>query len=201
MKISNKLTLPESNYYPEITKKNRIIIGNINTNDMSFYNGWKLRHNGKYKHTCHFTIDQNGKIYNHFPVDNYSDFVGIKNIDKETISIGLLNLGWIKHDVNKIRWVDWKGNDIDIEPKKLIKKEWRNHSYWYPYPKKQIKALTELLKELSETHGIEMVINNNNTLLINKKQFWPVSYKGNYLYYNTSVTPAFPFDDIINELN
>jgi N-acetyl-anhydromuramyl-L-alanine amidase AmpD len=195
------LWLTESNYYPDVTQKNRIIIGNINADDISFFNGWKLRNNGKYKKVSHYTIDQTGKVYNHFPVENYSDFVGIKDIDVESITIGLVNLGWIKHDVNKIRWVDWKGMDINVDPDKLIRKEWRGHSYWFPYSKKQIKSLVKLLKELSKKHKIEPLINNNNTLLINKKEFWPISFKGNYRYYDTSVTPAFPFEEVSNGIN
>lgn len=200
MVLNNKLPLTEENYYPEITKKTRIIIGNIHCNDLSFYDGWKLRYDGQYKRTCHFTIDKNGKVYNHFSTDYYSSFLGIQKIDKEAISIGLINLGCIKHDVSKIRWVDWKGNDIDIPNEELVRKQWRELSYWYPYSKKQINSLIKLLKQITDDHGIEKTMVSDNTLLINKNEFWPISFRSNYLYYKTDVTPAFPFEKVIKSI-
>jgi N-acetyl-anhydromuramyl-L-alanine amidase AmpD len=196
-----KRLLPESNYYSDKTKKNRIIIGNIYSNDMSFIEGWKLRHNGKYKKTCHFTIDKSGKTYHHIPVENYSDFINIPEIDKETISIGLLNLGWIRHDIDKTRWVDWRGYDIDIPSESLIQKKWRDYEYWYPYSDKQIISLVKLINKLRKEQLIEKLMINSNTLLVNKKEFWPISFRSNYLYYKTDVSPAFPFSEVINQIN
>jgi N-acetyl-anhydromuramyl-L-alanine amidase AmpD len=201
MGMNDTLRLPESNYYTENTQKTRVIIGNIPCNDLSFFEGWKLRHNGDYKTTCHYTIDRDGVIYNHFPTEKYSSFVGIPEIDKESISIGLLNIGWIRHDVSKIRWVDWKGLDVDIEPEKLIRKSWREYSYWYPYSNAQIESLINLLKQISDENIIEKLMNDNNTLLINKKEYWPISFRSNYLYYKTDVSPAFPFDKVISGIS
>jgi N-acetyl-anhydromuramyl-L-alanine amidase AmpD len=201
MGMNKDLVLTDDNYYPEITQKSRIIIGNIPTNDLSFFNGWKLRYNGQYKRTCHFTIDGDGMIYSHFPTNYYSSFLGIHEIDKETINIGLLNVGWIKHDLNKTRWVDWRDYDIDIPHTNLIQKQWREHTYWYPYSDKQIKSLTVLLTDVCNDNKIEKLMVDNNTLLLNKKEFWPISFRSNYLYYKTDVSPAFPFDYIIHEIS
>lgn len=201
MDMNKDFVLMERNYYSEITKKSRIIIGNVPSNDLSFFEGWKLRYNGQYKRTCHFTIDRDGVIYSHFPTDYYSSFLGVQDIDRESISIGLLNLGWIKHDVNKIRWVDWRGYDINLSPIKLIQKQWREHTYWYPYTDYQINSLVDLLNDVTEDHGIEKLMVDNNTLLINKKEFWPISFRSNYLYYKTDVTPAFPFESVIDGIS
>ena len=199
--LNNDLGLLEQNYYPINTEKSRIIIGNIPSNDLSFFEGWKLRYNGAYKRTCHYTIDRDGIIYSHFPIEFYSSFLGVQDIDRESITIGLLNLGWIKHDVSKIRWVDWKGTDINISPKELIQKQWREHLYWYPYSDEQINALVDLLNDLTERTGIEKLMVDNNTLLIDKKEFWPISFRSNYLYYKTDVSPAFPFDLVIDGIS
>ncbi len=198
--MNKDLMLPSNNYYPETTTKNRIVIGNIPFGDLSFFDGWKLRYNGKYKKTCHYTIDQNGVVYNHFPIENYSSFVGVPDIDKESITIGLLNLGWIKHNSDKTRWIDWRGIDIDIDPKELIRKQWREYSYWYPYSDNQITSLIKLLKQVSNKGKVEKLMIDNNTLLINKKEFWPISFRSNYLYYRTDVSPAFPFDKVISSI-
>ena len=200
MGSNNEFALTEKNYYPEVTKKLRIIIGNIPYNDLSFFTGWKLRYDGQYKNTCHYTIDNNGIVRNHFSTDYYSSFMGVQEIDKETISIGLLNLGWARHNVSNSKWLDWMENEIKIQPKQLIQKQWREYKYWHPYENKQIKSLVKLLKELTEDHGIERLMVDNNTLLISKKEFWPISFISNYFYYRTDVTPAFPFDDVISRL-
>lgn len=201
MALLTKMMLPESNYYLDKAKKSRIIIGNVYSNDMSFIDGWKLRCNGDYKKTCHFTIDKTGKIYHHVPVENHVNFVGIPEIDKETISIGLVNLGWIRHDITKTIWVDWRGYEIDIPSESLIKKPWRDYEFWYPYSQKQISSLIKLLNKVSDENSIEKLMIVNNTLLVNKKEFWPISFRSNYLYYKTDVTPAFPFNDVINRIN
>lgn len=196
--MNKDLMLPETNFYSDITKKTRIVIGNIPCNDLSFFDGWKLRYNGNYKKTCHYTIDLDGVVYNHFPLANYSSFIGVPDMDKESVTIGLLNLGWIKHNSDKTRWVDWRGCDIDIDPEKLIRKQWREYSYWYPYSNKQISSLIKLMKQVSSTLDIEKLMIDNNTLLINKKEWWPISFRSNYLYYKTDVSPAFPFNKVIS---
>lgn len=201
MGTMTNMILPEENYYTEETKKTRIIIGNIPVHDMSFVNGWKIRYNGQYKRTCHYTIDRAGKIYSHIPIKNYSSFLDIDNIDKESISIGLLNIGWVKHNSTKTKWIDWKGQDIDIPASDLIQKQWREHTYWCPYSDKQIKSLVKLLKKTTDDCGIERLMIDSNTLLINKKEHWPISFRSNYLYYKTDVTPAFPFELVINGIS
>lgn len=198
---SSDLLLPEGNFYNEVTKKTRIIIGNIHTHDLSFFEGWKLRYGGQYKRTCHFSVDRMGVCYNHFNPDYYSSFLGKYEIDVETISVGLLNLGWIKHDVSKIRWVDWRDCEIDINPNQLFEKKWRDYYYWYPYSEKQITTLVDLLLMLCNKYNIEPLMIDNNTLLTNKKEFWPISFRSNYLYYKTDVSPAFPFDTIIDKIS
>ena len=61
-----KYILGESHYVNEEHKKTKIILTNSLTPDMRFFEGWKLRRNGKYKKVTPYTVDKDGTIYQHF---------------------------------------------------------------------------------------------------------------------------------------
>ena len=58
--------LPADNYYPIEFPKHQIIIGHTFNTGMNHTIGWKTRCNGKYKNVSTFTIDKDGKIYQHY---------------------------------------------------------------------------------------------------------------------------------------
>ena len=99
MKINKtKFRLTENNFFSKPQTKNKIVLRNSSTKDMKFFNGWLLRRNGEYKKVTPYTVDRDGRVYEHYDPNYYSEFMGTKTLDKETIGITLVNQGWLKKD-------------------------------------------------------------------------------------------------------
>ena len=90
-----KYKLEETNYHKEIYDKKQIIIGHSYRDDMLHYSSWVNRWNGNYTKTTTYTINLDGKIYEHYNPKYWSDYLGV-NQDKFNISITLSNIGWLK---------------------------------------------------------------------------------------------------------
>ena len=122
-----KFILEEDNFFSEPQEKNKIVLRNSSTPDMKFFNGWLLRRNGKYKKVTQYTVDRDGKVYEHYDPTYYSGFMGIKTLDKQTIGITLVNQGWLKKDSLTNKYKDWVGNIY--KGSDVFKKQWRGHFF------------------------------------------------------------------------
>lgn len=177
-----------SSYYKEETLKKRIVIGD------SYYDGALSYINLLYKginlrQDCpHFTIDQSGKIYQHYDLIYYSDFC----FDKQAINICLDNISMLKtHNgypysiFNKL----YTGEVGDIK--------WKNKNLWTTYNNELILSLQSLLSYLLETFSsIEVFSQPNNIYdkeILNKSGIF---YRANYDKAFYDVNPTFPFEQI-----
>ena len=147
-------------FYPEKIRKEKIIIGHSSSPDMKFAHGWLTREGGRYKNVAHFSIDKDGTIYQHIDPSFYCDFLGKKMIDKASISIMLVNEGWLE-DTGSM-YVDWANREYDDKVEKIIYKKWRDKQYWAPYSEEQMFSLNELCLYLTNKFGIERNIMDHN---------------------------------------
>ncbi len=203
MKINNKkYSLTSDNFYEIETQKTQIVIGNTFNNNMNHFKGWKTRLNGKTKKTAHYTIDINGKVFEHFDPKYYSNFIGINDLDKQIISIVIENEGWLLRDIQKGEFIDWVGN---IYKGKVFECSWRNLYYWTSYNEKQNKAIVELIKSICDRFkDIPLDIVSHNTKVDNINKYRGVFYRSNFSSLNTDPNPCLDYKfikDNIEELN
>lgn len=196
---TEKYKLSEKNFYSREYKKNKIIIGNTGNDKMKHFYGWENRLNGNYKKTSTFTIDRNGKIYQHFNPLYYSDFIGDKHIDKQSITISLVNQGRLKKDLLKNTFYDWVGNIYDRKVR-VYEKRWRGFDYWDPYTPKQYKAVLELVEYLCNIYNIPKRSISHNTYLDTFQSFDGVSYVSNYNKDRYDLSPAWDCKKLKNKL-
>jgi len=187
-----KYKLEETNYHKEIYDKKQIIIGHSYRDDMLHYSSWVNRWNGNYTKTTTYTINLDGKIYEHYNPKYWSDYLGV-NQDKFNISITLSNICWLKKDLNN-DYKDWlghiyKGNDIII-------KKWRNHQYWKNYTEEQLKSLSSLIKKLCKDFNINKEVIEHNVYDDSIDLFDGIVFKSNYYQEITDVSPAFDISHI-----
>jgi len=187
-----KYKLNESNYYNYVYEKTQIVIGHNSRKDMRHYDGWVRRNFGEYKKTSAYSIDRDGKIYQHFDPVYYSDFVGHEQ-DKCSIGITLVNVGWLKFDEIKRVYTDWLGHTYSNK-NNLIKKSWRNKEIWFPYTKEQEESLFFLIKKLCEDFNIKKECIGNNVYNENADIYKGITFRSNYYSELTDVSPAFNMD-------
>lgn len=203
-KISNILNIDDSTYplderkyFQNEFEKKQIVIGHTFTEDMRHYIGWQNRYNGKYKKNAVFTIDVNGNIYQHFDPKYYSNFVGLRGVDEKIIGITLINKGWLIKNDETNEYVDYLNNPYNG---KVVRRRWRNKTYWAPYSKKQIESLVKLCKYLCNKYGIQLKTLGHNTKTDNVFDYEGVVFRSNYMTEYTDLSPAFDFLDFKNKL-
>lgn len=183
--------LGDNNYYKVENRKTQIVIGHTSRKDMYHFSSWVNRHNGKYKKTAAFTIDTDGKIYQHFNPKYYSDYIDIHNMGPFTIPVVLTNIGWLERDTLNDRYYDWLGHSYIFDSGEVVKEKWRNRDYWVRYSNEQLKSLRELTDYLCN----EFKINNNcisHTMFNEDVDIYEgITFKSNYYQESTDVNPSF----------
>lgn len=178
-----------NNYYQTEYNKTQIVIGNSLSSDMRHIIGWKTRLNGNYKITAPFTIAKDGTIYIHYDPKHHSDFIGIREIDRQIIPIVLENEGWLVKDLKTDSFLNWVG-DIYKGSDDIVETRWRNQEYWAPYTSEQMDSLVKLCKYLCGKFNIPLEAIAHNTKA-DVENFSGVAYKSNYSKYFSDVSPAF----------
>jgi hypothetical protein len=191
--------LSENNYFNEETIKHQIVIGHTSTHDMKHVIKWKNRLNGKYKKTAAFTIDINGKVFNHFDPSFFSGFLENLELDKKSIIILLENDGSLIKDTENNQFINWIGH-IYNKPELVIEKRWRNYQYWAPYSESQVKTAVELVRSLCKEFYIPIFAVPHNTKLDNVDGFEGILYKSNLEKHYTDLSPAWNCEIFKNKL-
>jgi N-acetyl-anhydromuramyl-L-alanine amidase AmpD len=199
MKIDkNSYSLSDKHFHSEKYKKRKIVLSNSLCGDMKFFRGWELRRNGTYKKVTHFSVDTNGKVYEHYNPTYHSEFMGSEQLDKETITINIVNQGWLKKDPNTNKYKDWIGTiykGIDV-----FKKEWRGHFFWASYNKEQMDSVGELVDFLCDRYKIERNSLSHNVMFTDAPSFNGVLSRSNFSRKYKDVSPSFDFGTIDNKL-
>jgi N-acetyl-anhydromuramyl-L-alanine amidase AmpD len=194
-----KYKLPTKNYNRKSKKKSQIVVGNTFSSDMNHYEGWVTRCNGEFKRTAAFTIDINGKIYQHYDPKYSSQFLPIKKANENIIPVMLENVGWLMKDFESGKFYTWVGNEFTNE-ELIIEKRWRNHVYWASYSSKQLDSLVKLSRYLSEKFNIPLRTIGHNTKVDGIYEYMGVTFRSNYIKYCTDLNPAFDYDKFKNKL-
>lgn len=198
MVIDNKTySLSQDNYIPVECIKTQIILGQTFNHDMKHVVGWKNRINGKTKKTASFTIDSNGKIYNHFDSKYLSNFFNNLEMDRKSIVILIENDGWLRNN-DKNEFITWVG-DIYKNTDEVVEKKWRGHKFWAPYNKKQFDSTLKLVQMLCDEYFIPKTVPNHNTKM-DLLGYQGVLYKSNIDKHYTDLNPSWDFSEFKNKL-
>ena len=192
--------LDTSNYIPQGTKKNKIVIGSTYSTKMKHIEGWKTRCNGNYTKTAMFTIGIRGEIYQHFSPNYFSDFMLNPDINETSITILLENEGWLTKDLsNENKYINYVGH-IYNRKASIVEKRWRNQNYWAPFTNKQYDAAAELVVELSRGFNIPLDIIAHNTNFDEAPDFEGILYRSNFEKFYTDISPAWDCELFINKV-
>lgn len=196
--MKNTHTLGIKNYYQTEYPKSQIVIGNTFSTGLNHVTKWKTRLNGNYKQTAPFSILKDGTIYIHYDPKHHSDFIGVRDIDRNIIPIVLENEGWLTKDLDSDRYLNWIG-DIYNGEGDVIETRWRSHTHWAPYTDEQVDSLARLCKYLCERFDIPLEALSHNTKT-EVEFFEGIAYKSNYSKYFSDVSPAFDFTNFKNKV-
>lgn len=199
MDINNEYRLNEGSYFKSIFNKTQIVIGNTFNKGMDHFDIWNKKINGKYKGTSPYTIDLQGRVYEHYDPIFYSSFLKNDDFDKQIIPIVLENEGWVTKDFNKNKYIMWDG-DIYNRMDPLVERRWRNKLKWAPYSGKQMESLVLLCGKLINDFKIDKFVSPDNIKLNEITSKSGVFYRSNYSKHFLDVSPAFNFTYLKNKI-
>lgn len=184
----------EDNHYKTITPKTQIIVGVSLRKDNRHITRLQHKEHGNSKKWNTYTISRDGTVYQHYDDKFHTDFLGIKEGDKRSISIVLENMGSL-YQLESRKYINWL-NEI-CEPEHVIEKEWLGYYLWEEFSEIQIKNLILLCEKLCKKHGIPKVFIDFNHYHKEIHKFRGIVFRSNYIEDSSDMNPLLDG----NELN
>jgi N-acetyl-anhydromuramyl-L-alanine amidase AmpD len=178
-------------------KKKQIILSHTSREIKNYLMSLKYRYNGKYDKIPNYVINREGKILKLLNDNEHSNYFPDTNINRNSIIICLENLGWMEKEPLKNSHINWIGN---IYKEKIYEKKWRDYFFWQPYTEIQIENTVELCKKLTKELSINKECIGHNTKINGVERYEGIVTKSNFDIEFTDVSPAFNFEQFINQI-
>lgn len=174
------------NYYNRVYNKTQIIIASSLRKDSNYLVRLKHKDFGKTKTWNTFTITRTGLIYQHFDPKNYSDFINIKQADKQSISIVLENMGYLLKNPDD-KYINWINETCEND--KVFARKWMGYHFWEKYTDEQLIAVVELCKKLCDDFGINKTMIEFRNFHKDIIKYKGIVFKSNYFEESGDVNP------------
>lgn len=185
---SETYCVKESNRYKTQIAKTQIILATSLRKDSNHI--IRLRHKdyGKTKKWNTFSISRNGTIYQHFNPKFHSDFIGIKEVDKKTISIVVENMGCLFKTPSG-KYINWL-NEVCPE-ENVTEKTWLGYNYWETFTDEQLQSTIELCQYLCDEFSIQKKIIDFHHYHKDTIKFKGIVFRSNYIEESSDINPSF----------
>lgn len=185
--------IKEVNHYKNQTAKTQIVLAT--SLRKSNFHITRLLHKdfGNTKKWNTYTISRDGKVYQHYDDKFHSDFIGIKDGDKGSISIVLENMGSLFQTDNH-KYINWLNEYCEEE--NVVEKEYLGYVFWERIPDKQIESLISLCLELCEKYNIPKTLIEFQHYHKDIPKFRGVVFKSNYFEDSGDINPLFEIDKL-----
>jgi N-acetyl-anhydromuramyl-L-alanine amidase AmpD len=188
----------EFNFKGSNKEKKQIILAESKRNIKDYINSLKYRYNKKNPYLPNFIISKNGEIFKIMSEEKYSEFIRIKDVDKNSIIIVLENLGCLKKNPLENCYINWIG-DI-YKGVKVFEKNWRDEIFWDTYTNEQMTSLVNLVNIICKEFNIPKDTIGHNVKSEEVSSFKGVVSKSNYDTLFKDVNPSFDFKFLEKQL-
>jgi hypothetical protein len=183
--------IKEDNRYKVQTAKKQIIIGiSLRKNG---YHITRLIHKefGNTKKWNTYSITREGIIYQHYNPKFYSDFLGVKEADKQLISIVLENMGYLFR-ISNDKYINWLNEEC--EEKNIVHHDYLGYNHWEKFPSEQIKSMVWLCRKLCREFGIKRECIEFNLYHKDTIKFEGIVFRSNYIKDSSDTNPLFDIE-------
>jgi len=188
----------DKNFYHTKHKKRQIILAGSLRNGNNYYVHQKNKKMGKAKDWNTFTITREGVIHQHFDPACYTDFMGIKEVDKHSISVVLENMGMVFYDFESNQYLNWIHEECGEDD--IYEQNWKNSRYWEVYPETQFLATVELCEYLCKKYRIPLDSLGFNAYHEDTARFEGIVCRSNFDSDYNDLNPSFSFKAFLNEI-
>jgi hypothetical protein len=178
----------EVNHYNTQTKKTQIVLATSLRKDG--YHITRLLHKdyGNTKKWNTYTVNRNGIVYQHYNNQFYSDFLGIKEADKQSISIVMENMGCL-FTTPSGRYLNWLNEMCDEN--RIVEKNWFGYNFWEQFSDIQLESVVLLCIQLCEQHNIPKTCIEFHHYHKDIIKFNGIVFRSNYFEDSSDINPLF----------
>jgi len=188
--------ISDTNHYKTQSVKTQIVVGASLRKDNRHIIRLQHKEYGETKKWNTYTISRDGTVYQHYEDKYHTDFLGIKDGDKCTVSIVLENMGALFQIING-KHINWL-NEV-CEEKNVVEKEWSGYEFWETFPDVQIKSLISLCGELCEKYHIPKTFIEFHHYHKETHKFRGIVFRGNYVEDSSDMNPLLDISQL-NEM-
>lgn len=185
---SETYCIPEINRYKTQIAKTQLVLATSLRKDSNHIIRLQHKDYHKTKKWNTYTISRTGEIYQHYDPKFHSDFLGMKEVDKKTISIVLENMGCL-FEAPGNKYINWI-NEV-CENENVEEKEWLGYNFWEKMYDEQIESTVLLCRRLCEEFNIPRVAMEFNFYHKETHKFRGIVFRSNYIGDSSDINPLF----------
>lgn len=171
-------------------RKKQIILCHTSRNLIEYLNSLTNRYNGNYDRIPNFVVSNTGQVISLLDDIGYSNFFSDEELNKNSITISLENLGWLEKKPLSNEYINWNGS---IYKDEVYEKKWRDFFFWEPYKEEQVEVCSELCFSLLDSLKIEKRCIGHNTKVDGISKFEGIISRSNIDTRHTDLNPSFDF--------
>ncbi|MFW6246576.1 MAG: hypothetical protein ACOC22_00170 [bacterium] len=190
--------ISEINRYKVKSPKSQLVIANSLRKNNHHLIHLQHKELGRTKSWNTFTINREGKIFQHYNPEYHTDFLNKKLADKHIISIVLENMGVLFKTKNG-KFVNWINEECD--DKFVVEKKWLGYNYWEKYREIQIESLGLLCNMLCNKYNIPSELIEFQHYHKDAHKFRGIAFRSNHIQDSSDMNPLFSFNNLNKLLN
>ena len=194
----NTYKIDKKNFYKTLYDKKQIILAGSLRKENYHIKRLQKKEYGQTKTWPTYSISREGEIFQHYDPKYYTDFMGIKDVDKHAISIVLENMGVLFYDQDSDKFLNWLYEECNED--KIFERKWKKYRYWEQYTNVQFNSVIELCEYLCEKYYIELDCLGFNVHHEKTNNFEGIVTRSNYDVDFNDLNPSFNFREFLEKL-
>jgi hypothetical protein len=196
---SEKYKVEEINHYKTQSVKRQIVLATSLRTSNFHITRLQNKDHGTTKKWSTFSVARDGMIYQHYDGKFHSDFLGIKEADKCSISIVMENMGALFQSPSG-KYINWLNEKCDDQ--NVAEKTWLGYTYWEKFTDEQLKSVYDLCKFICDEHNIVKNCIDFHHYHKDTLKFRGIVFRSNYIEDSSDINPLFDivkFNEFLHE--
>jgi len=184
----NKYTISDESRYKTQIAKTQIILATSLRKDSNYITRLLHKEYGKTKKWNTFTISRDGTIFQHYDPHFHTEFLGIKEVDKKSISVVIENMGCLFKTPNG-KYINWLNEECPSE--NVVEKDFLGYHFWEDFTEDQFDSVIDLCGKLCKEHNIPKSMIDFHHYHKDTIKFRGIVFRSNYIEDSSDINPSF----------
>jgi len=190
--------IKEINRYKTQIAKTQIVLGTSIRKNSNHITRLLHKDYGNTKKWNTYTIGRDGNVFQHYDDKFHSDFLGVKEFDKQSISIVLENMGCL-FETSDGKYINWLNEICDEQY--VVERKWQGYSFWEDFTNPQLENLVLLCTEICNKHNIPKICIDFHHYHKDIIKFKGIVFRSNYIEDSSDINPLFDIQKFNEKLS